>query len=107
MKLNTIVAAAVAAAFVLPTSLHAAEEKPSGAAADATFMDLDKNIDGSISREEAAGSAREKDFDKLDTNSDGKLSREEHRAAPAENASVGSGASDTSASPGGRRATTD
>lgn len=101
MKLKTIVAAGIAAAFVLPVSLHAADDKPSGATADATFKDLDKNSDGSVSREEATGSAREKDFDKLDTNSDGKLSREEHRAAPVENAGVGGSASDPSASSSG------
>jgi Ca2+-binding EF-hand superfamily protein len=38
---------------------------------------MDKDKDGSVSREEAKGTRIEKDFDKLDKNSDGKLSRDE------------------------------
>ena len=41
---------------------------------------MDKDKDGSISREEAKGTPLEKDFDKLDKNSDGKLSRDEQAA---------------------------
>jgi Ca2+-binding EF-hand superfamily protein len=44
---------------------------------------MDKDKDGSISREEAKGTPLEKDFAKLDKNSDGKLSRDEIAAAKA------------------------
>jgi hypothetical protein len=42
---------------------------------------MDKNKDGSISREEAKGTSLEKDFSKLDKNNDGKLSQGEIAAA--------------------------
>ena len=38
---------------------------------------MDKNKDGSISREEAKGTPLEKDFSKLDKDGDGKLSQGE------------------------------
>ena len=50
--------------------------------AESMFKSMDKNKDGSISREEAKGTPHEKDFSALDKNHDGKLSREEHAAAP-------------------------
>ena len=43
---------------------------------------MDKNKDGSISKDEAKGTPHEKDFAKLDKDKDGKLSRAEHAAAP-------------------------
>jgi Ca2+-binding EF-hand superfamily protein len=46
------------------------------------FQALDKNKDGSITREEAKGTPHDKDFATLDKNNDGKLSRQEHAAAP-------------------------
>jgi hypothetical protein len=42
---------------------------------------MDKDKDGSISREEAKGTPLEKDFAKLDKDGDGKLSRSEQAAA--------------------------
>jgi hypothetical protein len=92
MRLKTLVAVAVAAAFAAPLSTYAQSDKPSsgtsGAApaapsAGGSAMDKDKDKDGSISREEAKGTPLEKDFDKLDKNSDGKLSRDEQAAAKA------------------------
>ena len=88
MKSKALMAAAIAAVFGM-TPLHAADDKASSAASgtsaekspEAAFKDLDKNSDGSISREEAKGSPRERDFDKLDKDNDGKLSRDEHGAA--------------------------
>ena len=44
---------------------------------------MDKNKDGSISREEAKGTPYEKDFSKLDKDGDGKLSKDEQAAAGA------------------------
>ena len=94
MKLKTLVAFAVAAAFAVPLTAQAQGDKPkseasgsagagaSASGAEAMFKSLDKDNDGSISKEEAAGTPYEKDFAKLDKNSDGKLSPEEHAAAP-------------------------
>ena len=45
------------------------------------FEQMDKNKDGSISKEEAKGTPHEKDFAKLDKNNDGKLSPQELTAA--------------------------
>ena len=85
MRLKTLVA--VAAAFVVPLSTYAQSDKPSSgtsagapAAPSAGGSAMDKDKDGSISREEAKGTPLEKDFDKLDKNSDGKLSRDEQAA---------------------------
>lgn len=50
--------------------------------AAAMFKSMDKNGDGSVSKEEAKGTPHEKDFAKLDKNGDGKLSAQEHAAAP-------------------------
>jgi EF hand len=82
MRLKTLVAVAVAAAFAGPLLSQAQGDKPAaGATTPGSAMDKDK--DGSISREEAKGTPLEKDFDKLDKNSDGKLSRDEQAAAKA------------------------
>jgi hypothetical protein len=53
---------------------------------------MDKNKDGSISREEAKGTPLEKDFSKLDKDGDGKLSPAEQAAAPAPGSGAGAGA---------------
>lgn len=96
MKLKTLIAAALAAAFALPvfaqtsggkassdTSATAgASQKGADGGAEAMFKALDKDQDGSISKAEAKGTPHDKDFATLDKNSDGKLSREEHAAAP-------------------------
>jgi hypothetical protein len=85
MRLKTIVAVAVAAAFVVPLSTQAQSDKPSsGTSAGApTAPGVDKDKDGSISREEAKGTPYEKDFDKLDKDGDGKLSASEQADAKA------------------------
>jgi hypothetical protein len=76
MRLKTLFAVAVAAALAVPLFTHAQSDKgASGATTPGSTMDKDK--DGSVSREEAKGTRIEKDFDKLDKNSDGKLSRDE------------------------------
>ena len=68
--------------------VQAADDKASSGAtksdggAEAMFKSLDKDKDGSISKDEAKGTPHEKDFAKLDKNNDGKLSPEEHAAAP-------------------------
>ncbi|HVJ12342.1 MAG TPA: EF-hand domain-containing protein [Burkholderiales bacterium] len=87
MKLRTLIAVAVAAGF--SASAYAGGDKTSGAAgassssgAEKMFQSLDKNKDGSITREEAKGTPHDKDFATLDKNNDGKLSRQEHAAAP-------------------------
>jgi hypothetical protein len=46
------------------------------------FQAMDKNKDGSVTKEEAKGTPHHEDFAKLDKNRDSKLSREEHAAAP-------------------------
>jgi hypothetical protein len=110
MTFKTLIAAAVAAAFALPFSASAAGDKADKAAsssdksaasgatksdggAEAMFKALDKDKDGSISKEEAKGTPHDKDFSKLDKNNDGKLSPEEHAAAPEHSGKAGSGAS--------------
>jgi Ca2+-binding EF-hand superfamily protein len=70
--------------------------------AEAMFKALDKDTDGSISKEEAKGTPHDEDFAKLDKDSDGKLSREEHAAAEehAGDKSSSSGASGKAGSSG-------
>jgi Ca2+-binding EF-hand superfamily protein len=51
---------------------------------------MDKDKDGSISREEAKGTALEKDFAKMDKNNDGKLSQSEVTAGAGAGATSGS-----------------
>jgi hypothetical protein len=101
MRLKTLVAAAVAAAFVVPLLTQAQSEKaPSGPSAGATapqsgdekFKSLDKNKDGYISRDEAKDTPYERVFSQLDKDSDGKLSPSEHAAAPAAGSGAGAGA---------------
>jgi hypothetical protein len=93
MRLKTLVA--VAAAFAVPLSALAQSGKPSSgtsigapAAPSAGGSAIDKNKDGSISREEAKGTPYEQDFSKLDKDGDGKLSQGE----------IGAGASAASGS---------
>ena len=88
MRLKTLVAVAVAAAFAVPPSTQAQSDKASSgtsagapAAPSAGGSAMDKNKDGSISREEAKGTPYEKDFSKLDKDGDGKLSASEQEAA--------------------------
>jgi EF hand len=81
MRLKTLVAVAVAAAFAGPLFSHAQDKPAAGATTPGSTMDKDK--DGSISREEAKGTPYEKDFSKLDKDGDGKLSRDEQAAAKA------------------------
>jgi EF hand len=51
---------------------------------------MDKDKDGSISREEAKGTALEKDFAKMEKNNDGKLSQSEVTAGAGAGATSGS-----------------
>ena len=94
MRLKTLVAVAVAAAFVVPPLTQAQSD----------FKNLDKDNDGSISREEAKGTPYEKDFSKLDKDSDGKLSAGEHAAAPSAGDKAGAGATkpEAPAAPSGK-----
>lgn len=98
MRLKRLVAVAVAASFTVALSTYAQSEKPSsGTSAGATAAPsgggsaIDKNKDGSISREEAKGTRLEKDFSKLDKDGDGKLSSSEQAAAPGSGAGAGAG----------------
>ena len=83
MKLKTMIALAVAAGFSM--TAYAGGDKSASASgssgAEKMFQALDKNKDGSVSREEAKGTPHDKDFATLDKNNDGKLSRAEHAAA--------------------------
>src|SRR5918995_1733473 len=98
MFLKSLMAAAIAAAFAIPSyaggdsgSASTGATKSDGGA-EAMFKDLDKNKDGFISKEEAKGSPHETDFTKLDKNSDGKLSKDEHAAAHGGKAGSATGA---------------
>ena len=88
MRLKTLIAVAVAAAFAVPLLTQAQSDKPSsgtsGAAPAAPSAAMDKDKDGSISREEAKGTPLEKDFAKLDKDKDGKLSASEQADAKAD-----------------------
>jgi hypothetical protein len=85
MRLKTLVAVAVAAAFAVPLSTHAQDKPSSGTSAGAPAAPSagGSAMDKDISREEAKGTPYEKDFDKLDKNKDGKLSKDEQAAAKA------------------------
>jgi EF hand len=97
--MNMFVAASVVAFLAMPLSVGAAGDKassPSAASsgAERTFDALDKNKDGSLSRDEVKGTPQEKDFAKLDKNNDGKLTRQEHGGEQAATgATAGSGGS--------------
>jgi Ca2+-binding EF-hand superfamily protein len=72
--------------FLMAAVLVAATFGAQAASTDASpkpgFAQLDKNGDGSISRDEAANHARlSQNFDRIDINKDGALSQEELRAA--------------------------
>ena len=87
---RSLIAVVVATAFAMPLAGIAAGDRSSSAAAnpsgssgaESMFKSMDKNKDGSISRDEAKGTPHEKEFAALDKNHDGKLSRAEHAAAP-------------------------
>ena len=93
--MKIFVAASVAAFLAMPLSAGAAGDKASspsatGSTAERTFDAMDKNKDGSLSRDEVRGSPQEKDFARLDKNNDGKLSRAEHGGGAATGATGGS-----------------
>ena len=107
MTLKTLIAAAVAAAFAaLPVTVQAADDKASGGAtksdggAEAMFKAMDKDKDGSISKDEAKGTPHDKDFAKLDKDNDGKLSRPEHAAAPEHASKASAGATSSGGASG-------
>ena len=109
MTRKPLVAAFIAAAFVLPltanaggTDKHAGAKQASANGANdggaaAMFKSMDKNGDGFISKEEAKGSPHEAQFASLDKNRDGKLSQAEHAAAP-EHAKAASSSNPSTAS---------
>jgi Ca2+-binding EF-hand superfamily protein len=88
--MKALIALAASAILALPLTAQAqADKAKSDGGAEAMFKALDKNNDGSISREEAKGTPHDKDFAKLDKNNDGKLSREEYAAADSKAATGG------------------
>jgi hypothetical protein len=95
MNHKLLIAAAVATAFAFPVFAQTSGKSDGGA--EAMFKAMDKNNDGSISKDEAKGTPHEKDFAKLDKNKDGKLSRAEHAAAPEHAVSDKKGSADTTA----------
>ena len=107
MTRKTLIAAAVAAAFAaLPFAVQAAGDKASSGAtksdggAEAMFKAMDKDKDGSISKEEAKGTPHDKDFTKLDKDKDGKLSRPEHASAPEHASKASTGATSSGGTSG-------
>jgi hypothetical protein len=96
MNHKLLIAAAVATAFAIPVFAQTGGKSDGGA--EAMFKAMDKNNDGSISRDEAKGTPHEKDFAKLDKNKDGKLSRAEHAAATEHQPRHKKGGADTTAS---------
>ena len=119
MNRKTVMALAVAAAFMVPMAYAAGDKAKDASAgtsasqgasgnagAEVMFKQMDKDSDGFVSREEAAGTPHEKDFVKLDKNSDGKLSPEEHAAAP-EHAGNKAATGGTNEPNAGSRSTTD
>jgi Ca2+-binding EF-hand superfamily protein len=103
MNHKLLIAAAVAAAFAIPALAQtggkpAAGSSKSDGGAEAMFKAMDKNKDGSISKDEAKGTPHDKDFAKLDKNKDGKLSRAEHAAAPEHSSSSKKGGAQNSSS---------
>jgi hypothetical protein len=96
--MKTLIAASVVAFLAMPLSAGAAGDKassPSAAGSSATLQSMDKNKDGSLSRDEVKGTPQEKDFARLDKNNDGKLSRQELETATG--ATGGSGAAGSAA----------
>jgi hypothetical protein len=128
MRVKTLLALSVAAAFAAPLAVYGQGDKPkseagatpstsqgaSGASgttgsaasgagksgAQAMFENMDKDRDGFVTLEEAKGTPHEKDFATLDKNGDRKLSPEEHAAAP-EHAGEKAGAGGTAGGTGG------
>lgn len=79
MKTRILAAAILGAAVSL-----AFAASPDAATGRTSLQTLDKNGDGSISRDEAAANPRlSESFDRIDTNKDGALSADELRAARA------------------------
>ena len=106
MNLKTLTA--VAAATLLGTSFaYAGADKPSsssassGSTAQPQFKSLDKNSDGSLSRDEVKTWSGAKNFSKLDANHDGKLSSQEYAAAgsTSSSSSAAGGTSKSSSTP--------
>jgi hypothetical protein len=108
--MKMLVAASVVAFLGLPLSAGAAGDKASGPSATGssaaqTFDAMDKNKDGSLSRDELKGSAQERDFAKLDKNNDGKLSRQEHGGSAIGATGGSAGSSGAAGSPPPRTST--
>ncbi|HWI15964.1 MAG TPA: EF-hand domain-containing protein [Burkholderiales bacterium] len=84
MRMTYLIAASAALALAMPFTARAAGDKTAAdnVGAEKMFKSLDKNNDGSLSRDEVKGTPHDKDFATLDKNHDGKLSRDEHAAAP-------------------------
>jgi hypothetical protein len=81
----------------------AAKKEDGGA--EAMFKAMDKNKDGSISKDEAQGTPHSKDFATLDKNRDGKLSRQEHASAPEHAGKKDSAATGSTAAPAKKETT--
>jgi hypothetical protein len=106
MQFKTLIAAAVTAAFAFPLAALAGGDKASSGAtksdggAEAMFKSMDKDKNGSISKDEAKGTPHDKDFAKLDKNNDGKLSPQEHAAAPEHASKASTGATSSGGASG-------
>jgi hypothetical protein len=104
MRLGTLIAVAVTAAFAVSPLTQAQSDKASSgtsAAPSAGSSAMDKDKDGSISREEAKGTPFEKDFSKLDKDGDGKLSASEQAEAKSGAGATGESKAPKTEKPGG------
>ena len=104
MRLGTLIAVTVTAAFAVSPLTQAQSDKASSgtsAAPSAGSSAMDKDKDGSISREEAKGTPFEKDFSKLDKDGDGKLSASEQAEAKSGAGATGESKAPKTEKPGG------
>jgi Ca2+-binding EF-hand superfamily protein len=82
--------------------VEAASDKGSSPGATSSTLErpfdvLDKNKDGSLSRDELKATSQEKNFARLDKNSDGKLSQQEYRGEKGTTGATGGRAESTGA----------
>ena len=106
MKLKTVMALAIAAAFAAPGLRHRRRagtdsRVTSGTNAASGFSGLDRNNDGYISRDESHDAAWSNRFTELDKDNDGRLSQSEFDAMNSAAGASTTGGMGGSVGPGG------